>query len=134
MSTPNPPYSAPVVVVETLPESTIAGVEMLARALGFECVRIDLADCDEKVALLERTAAVLRFPAGFGYNWDAWFDCLTDLGWRDTAAGRVLVFERVARLRSTTPEVFDTALAILEDAARVWSRRGGTLRTIVGLA
>lgn len=126
--------AAPVVVVDDLSETTISGVETFARTLGYECVRIDLADCDDKAALLARTAAALRFPEWFGHNWDAWFDCLTDLGWRDAAAGRVLVFERAARLRSATPEVFDTALAILEDVARVWSGRGVALRAIVGLA
>jgi hypothetical protein len=34
-----------------------------------------------KQALLEALANVLIFPAYFGFNWDALFDCLRDFNW-----------------------------------------------------
>ncbi|NJD31230.1 MAG: barstar family protein [Gammaproteobacteria bacterium] len=103
---------------------------MLADSLGLDCVRIDLAGCTSKGDLLERVSRALGFPSWFGGNWDALFDCLADLGWR-AAPGYVLILEHAGELRATAPEVFDTAVAILEDAARAWHDRGVAFRAFV---
>ena len=102
-----------------------------ANALGFSSARIDLAGCIDKAGLLERTARALYFPDWFGHNWDAWFDCLVDLGWRP-APGHVLIFEHADELRRDSPEVFDTAVSILEEVAKVWARRDVPLRAFIG--
>jgi RNAse (barnase) inhibitor barstar len=102
----------------------------LARSLGCACVRIDLAGCIDKKALLAEIAHALEFPEWFGNNWDALFDCLADLGWLP-AKGHVLVLENAAELRAEAPEVFDTALAIFEDAAASWASRGAAFRVFV---
>jgi RNAse (barnase) inhibitor barstar len=104
----------------------------LARSLGFDCTRIDLAGCSDKAEFLARIAAALGFPAWFGQNWDAFFDCLTDLSWRP-ALGYVLILEHAGELRAIEPEVFDTALAILGDAATVWQARGAPFRVFVSI-
>jgi hypothetical protein len=36
---------------------------------------------DDKQSLLQLIATMLRFPAYFGYNWDALDECLADLSW-----------------------------------------------------
>jgi RNAse (barnase) inhibitor barstar len=102
-----------------------------AGALSFSSARIDLAGCMDKAGLLERTARALYFPDWFGHNWDAWFDCLVDLGWRP-APGYVLIFEHADELRRDSPEVFDTAVSILEEVAKVWERRNVPLRVFIG--
>lgn len=117
-----------------LTDETVAGVTSLARSLGFLVFEVDLAGCHEKADLLAATARVLAFPAWFGHNWDAWFDCLTDLSWQPPATGYVLLLRRAAQLQQSSPEVLDTALAIVEDAARVWAARGATLRAFVDTA
>ena len=95
--------------------------------------RISLASVLDKNELLARLARGLQFPAWFGGNWDAWFDCLTDLGWHAPAPGYVLVLRRALGMHRTAPETLDTALAIVEDAARVWTDRGITLRAFIDL-
>ena len=52
-----------------------------ARDAGLLALRIDLAGCDGKRALLLRLASVLDLPAGRGGNWDALMDALRDLSW-----------------------------------------------------
>ena len=118
-----------VQVIDLTPEAADAVVR-LARSLGLDAVRIDLAGCADKGEFLERTAAALGFPSWFGGNWDAFFDCLTDLGWRP-AAGYVLILEHTDDLRRDAPESLDTALAILADTAEAWRARGQTFRTCV---
>jgi hypothetical protein len=107
-----------------LGDDEIARLEADAIALGHAMFVIDLSGAEDKAALLERTATALRFPAWFGHNWDAWFDCLADLAWLAPAPGYVLLLRRAGGLRRSAPEVSDTALAIAEDVARVWAGRG----------
>jgi RNAse (barnase) inhibitor barstar len=117
-------YEAP------LTAEAILAVGTLARSLGFEFVRVELAGCLDKAELLQRIATALAFPSWFGHNWDALFDCLNDLGWRP-APGYVLVLDHPSELRDAEPEVFDTALAILGDAAVAWQERGVPFRVFV---
>ncbi|MGI9246161.1 MAG: barstar family protein, partial [Steroidobacteraceae bacterium] len=84
--------------------------------------------------LLDRAARALAFPDWFGRNWDAWFDCLSDLSGQPQAPGYVLLWRRALNLQQSSPEVLDTALAIVEDAARAWAERGVTLRAFVDVA
>ncbi len=117
--------------ISPLSSETAAGISLLANALGWRSVRIDLRGCIDKAGLLERTAQALQFPDWFGHNWDAWFDCLADLGWMP-ATGYVFIFENADALRNTSPEAFDTAASILEDAAQVWAARNVSLLIFIG--
>ncbi len=68
-----------------------------------------------KKRLLENIAAALAFPPGFGHNWDALADSLSDLSWRE-APGYVLVFE--------DPEPGDdlaTLSDVLRSSAEFWA-------------
>jgi hypothetical protein len=132
MSTgPDPEGEAvdPVQVLELPPEAAEALLRV-ARSLGLDAVRIDLDGCDDKAEFLARSAAALGFPGWFGGNWDAYYDCLTDLGWR-AAAGYVLVHENTDDMRRHAPEALDTALSILGDAAAAWKARGRIFRAFV---
>lgn len=124
------PQAPPAVQVIDLPPGATDALLQLARSLGLDAVRVDLRGCHDKAGLLERTAAALGFPAWFGGNWDALFDCLSDLGWRP-GRGHVLVFENTGGLRRQAPEAFETALAILADAAAAWDERGQPFRAFV---
>jgi RNAse (barnase) inhibitor barstar len=124
------PDGSRYVYVAPLTAEATAAICTLASSLGFECVRVDLDGCSDKAGLLQRIAKAWAFPSWFGHNWDALFDCLNDLGWRP-AAGYVLVLENPGELQETEPEVFDTALAILGDAAVAWQERGVPFRVFV---
>lgn len=114
-------------------DAAIARLEVAARRQGIFVCTIDLAGAEDKSTLLERTAAALQFPAWFGGNWDAWFDCLTDLGWIERAPGYIIVLRHAEGLRQAAPETLDTALAIAEDAAQVWAGRGISFKVFVEL-
>jgi RNAse (barnase) inhibitor barstar len=114
-------------------DAEIAGIRAFAASLGHVVFEIELGGCHDKSGLLERLARALSFPDWFGSNWDAWFDCLTDLGWHPPASGYVLVLRHALAVHRSAPESLDTALAIVEDAARVWADRGVVLRAFVDL-
>ena len=81
--------------------------------------RISLSNVKEKAALLRAIAAALAFPEGFGENWDALEDCLTDLSWCQ-GQGYVLVFEGFQFLPAgELGELID----VLITAAEFWAQR-----------
>ena len=118
--------------VGPLTPKAAADVCRKAERQGWNCAHIDLSGCVEKQDMLKRIATALAFPEWFGGNWDALFDCLADLSWRP-ATGHLLLLENADALRREAPEVFDTAVAILQDVAIYWSRRDVTFRAFVGV-
>lgn len=114
-----------------LDDEAVAGIETMARTLGLRVIDVDLAGCHDKAGLLDRTARALGFPDTVPRQWDAWFDGLIELPWQPPGAGYAILLRRALRLQQTAPESLDTALALLEDAARVWGSRGVTLRAFV---
>jgi RNAse (barnase) inhibitor barstar len=103
---------------------------VVAGERGYSCALTDLAGCHDKEEFLARMAEALDFPAWFGRNWDAFFDCLADLSWLP-AEGHVLVLLNTAEMQRHAPETFDTAMAIMRDAAAVWTGRGIAFRAYV---
>ena len=97
---------------------------------GASAAQADLTGCLDKETFLTRVAEALEFPDWFGRNWDAFFDCLTDLSWLP-ASGHVLVLLNTAEMRRAAPEAFDTAISLMQEAAQTWRKRGGLLRVIV---
>lgn len=61
----------------------------------------------------------LRFPDYFGNNWDAAYDCLTDMQWHD-CLGMVILYEDSQTLEQSSPEEWKNAVALFKDAARYW--------------
>jgi len=97
---------------------------------GYSCAQADLAGCGDRDAFFSRVAEALEFPFWFGGNWDAFFDCLTDLSWLPSR-GHVLVLLNTAQMRRDAPEAFDTATSIMQEAAQAWQKRDGSLRVIM---
>jgi RNAse (barnase) inhibitor barstar len=97
---------------------------------GYSCAQADLAGCADKETFLSRIADALEFPDWFGRNWDAFFDCLTDLSWLP-ARGHVLVLLNTAEMRRDAPEAFDTALSIMQEAAQACQKREGSLWVVM---
>jgi RNAse (barnase) inhibitor barstar len=86
--------------------------------------RLHLAVLDRKIAssreaLFAEIARTMRFPAYFGHNWDAVYDCLTDLRWL-TADGYALVFDGFNILARNEPEQWQILLNLLCDACAFW--------------
>jgi RNAse (barnase) inhibitor barstar len=103
-----------------LPLTRAADIAAAARANRFRAARIDLADCDDKEAVLAAMATALEFPDWFGHNWDALADCLTDFSWSESP-GYVLVFSGAGNFSGSAPDDFDTLVEVLSQASASWS-------------
>jgi RNAse (barnase) inhibitor barstar len=64
---------------------------------------------------LDAIGAALSFPAWYGRNLDALFDCLTDLSWQPDGE-HVLVWAGHRQLQAADPEGYRALLAVLTDA------------------
>ena len=77
---------------------------------------------DEKAAFLAACSQAMGFPAYFGHNWDAFEECITDLGWAPST-GYLLLYDEPARFSLAQPDQWQIALDILRDAVEYWRRR-----------
>lgn len=98
----------------------LAAAESAAEKLAFFRTRIDAKDAPDKGRLLAEFSRAFRFPDYFGANWDALFDCLTDLVDFRPAPGWLVVILDPERLRG---EDQDVLLKTLEAAASYWRDR-----------
>ncbi len=64
---------------------------------------------------LDAIGAALRFPAWYGRNLDALYDCLVDLSWQPDGE-HVLVWAGHRQLEVADPEGYRAVLAVLDDA------------------
>jgi len=73
----------------------------------------------------------LQFPDHFGANWDALYDCLTDL---DPArdAGVVVEIQGLGKFARTAPEELSRAIETFADTARFWRERHGRFLVLLG--
>lgn len=100
---------------------------------GFNRVLVPTRKVRDKPAFLAACAAALEFPAHFGHNWDAFYDCVAELGNRFGPAA-LLIFEDLSGFARTEPEEFDAAVDALTDASEFWRERGARLIVLAGLS
>jgi hypothetical protein len=127
----SPSLLEPATKILPLGNEVLEAVLAAARERGFMTIRIDLAGCTDKAALLQRIAEAMHFPDWFGHNWDAFADCLGDLSWLH-APGYVIVLDETQALRAAQPETLDVALDVFRDGAAWWADEGVPFRVFVG--
>lgn len=109
----------PIVLLDDEAEA-IRRIEAVRREPGGVAVRVVRGSkCATEAALHDEFAAALQFPGYYGDNWNALWDCITDLGWMP-ADGYLLCLVGIEEVLPGDPEGFGVLLEILRDAARVW--------------
>jgi len=102
----------------------------VAADVGLAVFRIDIAHAHGKADFLALVAEALRFPPGFGGNWDALLDSLRDLSWID-APGWVLILEKSKHFCAGHPRDFAEAMNVMAEACTFWQDEGRPLWTLV---
>ena len=83
-----------------------------------------------KEALLRALERGLFFPDYFGHNWDALFDCLTDLSFAPSR-GCCILLEDLGPFAQAAPQHLETLLEILCDAAQHWAKQSASFYVLV---
>lgn len=95
-------------------------------ASGIDWRRLPAAPRWSREPLLDGLAASLVFPDHFGRNWDAAWDCLTELGWGEERA--LVVMVPAAPADEAAMMAF---VELMRDAAEHWAARGHALVTLM---
>ena len=101
-----------------------------ATAAGFIAGWIDAAANDTKAAFLAESARELHFPDYFGHNWDAFNDCVRDLGYMP-GNGVVIVVDQFDRFAGHDPQQWSIALNVLREAASDSRREGNPIYVLL---
>ena len=93
---------------------------------------VDTSQVTAKESFLGTLSAALQFPDYFGYNWDAFYDCLSD-SVENFEGGLILTLTNLTRFVREQPGEFAAALAAMRDASEYSQRAGRTLLVLIGL-
>ena len=105
---------------------TPAQVEAVRKAaVKAQLAWVDLAlqAATDKKQFLAVCEKQLKLPSYFGGNWDALADCMRDLNWWG-AKGYVLHLSSCEKFARAAPQDYQTALAVLQEAADFWKEKG----------
>jgi len=93
-----------------------------AAAAGFALFDTDLKGIKGKQNLLNVLSVAVRFPSGFGVNWDALADALCDLSWHG-ANGYVLLLRNASDTLGLSANDREIAQDIFADTVVYWRQR-----------
>jgi len=108
-----------------------AGLRRAARDAGWDFAAVDGRAVASKGELLDGLARALRFPRGFGRNWDALEDFLCDLAWLE-GAGTLVLWSPVDALARKDPAALSSAVNVLRAAATWWRGEGRPFVVLLG--
>ena len=74
--------------------------------------------CISKASVLDWLAESFEFPSYFGNNWDAAWDCLSEVAWNPQQP--ITVYLTSAQATEVDPDSFAQLLELLSDAAEQW--------------
>jgi len=95
-----------------------------AAQAGQHFLYVNLAEAQSKQEALERIAVAFLFPAHFGRNLDALYDCMTDLVHKaGLQPGFVVVLEQLPDSPRFDREAREQLLDVFRDAADYWGER-----------
>lgn len=83
---------------------------------GWDVIALDLRSASDKNAILAALGEAGAFPDYYGHNWDAAYDCLTDLQWRPTGPRALLVWGATDG-RNVAAQALQ---GVLMDATKYW--------------
>ena len=94
-----------------------------AKQIGLLWLDLSLYAVLGKQQFLAVCTKQLKLPSYFGGNWDALADCVRDFNWLK-GAGFVLHVAGREKFANASPEDYETALAVLAEAAAFWKEKG----------
>lgn len=95
-----------------------------ASATGQHFLYAHCEKAQDKLEVLQIIADSFGFPSHFGHNFDALYDCLTDLVHKaGQQIGFVVVIEHLPNTENFDKELRETLLDVFRDAADFWAKK-----------
>ncbi len=111
-------------IVQSIRAFRVSDLHVAATELGQHFLYANLAVAQSKQDVLDLIAQQFTFPAHFGKNFDALYDCMTDpLHKSGPQPGFVVVLEHIPANGKFDKEAREQLLDIFRDAADFWADR-----------
>ena len=111
-------------IVQSIRAFHIPDLQKAAATLGQHFLYANLAHAQNKPDILELISTQFHFPAHFGKNFDALYDCLTDpIHKAGPQPGFVLVLDQIPTTTKFDKEAREQFLDCFRDAADYWAER-----------
>lgn len=111
-------------IVQSIRAFRVSDLQEAATALGHHFLYANLASAQSKQDVLDMIAAQYTFPSHFGKNFDALYDCMTDLVHKSgQQPGFIVVLEHIPANAKFDKEAREQLLDIFRDAADYWADR-----------
>ena len=111
-------------IVQSIRAYGVKELQAAADQLGHHFLYANLAKAQSKQDVLELIAAQYTLPSHFGKNFDALYDCMTDLVHKSgPQTGFIVVLEHIPANSKFDKEAREQLLDIFRDTADYWSDR-----------
>jgi RNAse (barnase) inhibitor barstar len=111
-------------IVQSIRAYRVDDLMQAAQESGQHFLYASLASAQSKQEVLEAIAQAFTLPAHFGKNFDALYDCMTDLvNKAGTQTGFVVVLEQLPDNPRFDREAREQLLDVFRDAADYWAER-----------
>jgi RNAse (barnase) inhibitor barstar len=111
-------------VVQSIRAYRVEDLMQAAESAGQHFLYANLSSAQSKQDVLDKIAESFLFPAHFGKNLDALYDCMTDLVYKAGAQpGFVVVLEQLPDNPRFDREAREQLLDVFRDAADFWGER-----------
>jgi RNAse (barnase) inhibitor barstar len=111
-------------IVQSIRAYRVEDLQHAAEGAGQHFLYVNLTAAQTKQDVLEGIAEAFLFPAHFGRNLDALYDCMTDLVNKAGAQpGFVVVLEQIPDNPRFDREAREQLLDVFRDAADFWGER-----------
>jgi len=111
--------------------STFVHREPFSSREGLDARIVEGSAITDKRSLLGEMATALDFPAYFGYNWDAFEECLRDAPKFNAPGALTVVLRDSENVRRQLPEEFEMLLRIWADTTPTSAREGLQMHLVV---
>ncbi|OGA98570.1 MAG: barnase inhibitor [Burkholderiales bacterium RIFCSPHIGHO2_12_FULL_61_11] len=111
-------------IVQSIRAFRVQQLQDAATQLNQHFLYANLGNAQSKQDVLDMIAAQYTFPAHFGKNFDALYDCMTDLVHKSgPQPGFIVVLEQIPAHAKFDKEAREQLLDIFRDAADYWADR-----------
>jgi RNAse (barnase) inhibitor barstar len=111
-------------IVQSIRAFRVQDLQEAAQTLGHHFLYANLAHAQSKQDVLDLIASQFTFPAHFGKNFDALYDCMTTpLHKSGRQPGFIVALEQIPATPKFDKEAREQLLDIFRDAAEYWGDR-----------
>ena len=110
--------------------ASVAELSKLARSKGMTFFHLEGQKIEKKEQFFNHAAVAMKFPSHFGNNWDAFYDCLTDMDGID-AEGYVIYFDHTDAFASHHESQLETVVELFQDAVDFWKSEGKAMLVVL---